>query len=224
MLSFGTNDFFQTFFHYNNTIWPMPLVGYVMGIIIVFSLCYENPLADKMISLVLAFLWMWIGIVEQISFFTRIDTWANLFGILFITQSLLLIWAGVIKNKLVFRIPFTGYNLIGTLFIIYALIVYPILSYFMGHMYPEAPVFGVAARPTAIFTFGIYLFAVRKFPIYMMLIPLTWSLIGFTVSMVMGVREDFPLFVAGISCLVLTIIRNKTEKNQHPALYAKLRY
>ncbi len=221
MLSFGSNDFFQTFFQYNNTVWPMPMVGYAFGLIVVFSLCYENQLADRMISLVLGFFWMWIGLIQQLAFFSKIDRWANVFGILFMIQSILFLWLGVIKNRLIFRIPFSGFDLVGTIFIVYALIAYPIIGFFVGHSYPTSAVFGIAASPTTIFTFGVFLFAVGKFPIYMMIIPLIWSLIGFASSMIMGINEDFVLFVAGVSCFILTIIRNKSEKNKDLLVYFK---
>jgi hypothetical protein len=223
MLSFGSNDIFNTFFHYNNYVWPMPMIGYVLGLIVLISLCYENSLSDRMICLVLAFFWMWVGIVQQITFFSKIDNFADIFGILFIIQSVLFLWFGVVKNRLIFRIPFSGYNLIGIIYIIYSIIAYPIIGFFTGHSYPSSAVFGIAASPTAIFTFGVFLFAVEEFPIYMIFIPLIWSLLGFGSAMIMGIHEDFVLFVAGVSCFVLTIIRNRTERNKDPLLYMKPR-
>jgi hypothetical protein len=223
MLSFGSNDFFETLFKYNNTVWPMPIVGYVLGLIVIISLCYENKLADRMVSLVLGFFWMWVGLVQQLAFFTKIDDWANIVGILFVLQSILFLWFGVIKNSLVFRIPFSGYDLIGIFFIVYSIIAYPIIGFFVGHTYPASAVFGIAASPTVIFTLGIFLFAVGEFPIFMLIIPVLWAMLGFATSMFMGIHEDFVLFVAAASCLILTIIRNKTEKNKDPLLYSKPR-
>ncbi|HNW99953.1 MAG TPA: DUF6064 family protein [Candidatus Cloacimonadota bacterium] len=218
MLPFGSNDIFREFLAYNNSIWPMPIIGYALGLIAVISMSYENKLSDRMIALVLGFFWMWIGVMQQITFFSQIIPWANLFGILFIVQSFLILWFGVLLNRLQFRVTFSGYNLIGIIFIIYSLVAYPLIGFFTGHVYPSTAVFGIAASPTAIFTFGMFLFTEDQFPTLLLYIPLVWSLLGFATSMATGMHEDFALFVAGISCFWLTLLKNRKNHNKKESM------
>jgi hypothetical protein len=92
-------------------------------------------------------------------------------------------------------------------FIALALIVYPILGALTGHAYPRAPLFGVAPCPTAIFTFGILLWARNRVGIYLLIIPFLWSLVGFTAALKLGIREDFGLLIAGLLGTGLLIAR-----------------
>jgi len=88
---------------------------------------------------------------------------------------------------------------------------YPLLGYFLGHIYPASPCFGVAPCPTTIFTFGLLLLTVKRVPKYLLIIPLIWSFIGFTAALKLGIKEDIGLLIAGVATLILTIKRDKTD-------------
>jgi hypothetical protein len=85
----------------------------------------------------------------------------------------------------------------GVIMILYAMVVYPLLGFLFGHSYPAAPVFGVAPCPTTIFTFGLFLCTVRTVPKSILIIPLIWSVIGFTAALHLGIYEDVGLLAAG---------------------------
>jgi len=130
---------------------------------------------------------------------------------LFILQSLLFFVLGVVKSKLTFKFKTNIFGITGILFILYALIVYPILGYIFGHIYPEAPTFG-APCPTIIFTFGLLLLVPVKIPKYLLIIPLIWSLIGFSAAVNLQIKEDFGLVVAGIVGTILIFVKDKNMK------------
>lgn len=49
------------------------------------------------------------------------------------------------------EIPFTAeqfYGMTGSLLMLYAMMIYPALGYFLGHVYPKAPTFGVPCPTT----------------------------------------------------------------------------
>lgn len=159
----------------------------------------------------MAVLWLWSGIVYQLVFFSRINQAAYLFGAFFIFQSLLFIYAGVLKRKISFSFSRSPYGIIGGLFFIYALLIYPVLSYKLGHRYPMTPTFGVPC-PTIIFTFGMFLWSKREVPLRITIIPLLWSLIGFSAALSLGMKEDFGLVVAGISSFLFIVFRNRKQR------------
>ncbi|WP_373551173.1 DUF6064 family protein [Haliscomenobacter sp.] len=88
------------------------------------------------------------------------------------------------------------------------LIVYPILGYFLGHVYPSSPTFGLPC-PTTVFTFGLLLLNGKKCPLAILIIPFTWSIIGFMAAFQFGIVEDTGLLVAGLSAASLLIYRNR---------------
>jgi hypothetical protein len=92
--------------------------------------------------------------------------------------------------------------------ILFSLIIYPLLGYLLGHIYPSSPTFGLPC-PTTIFTFGMLLLNQKKCPIWILIIPLIWSIIGFTAVFQFRVLEDSGLLIAGLLSFFLLIYRNK---------------
>ena len=156
-----------------------------------------------------------MGIVYHLIFFTAINKAAYLFGAVFILQGILFLVFGVLKNNLSFEFQFNAYGITGITLLIFSLIVYPILGYTQGHIYPSAPTFGLPC-PTTIFTFGILLFANKKLPILLLIVPISWSAIGFAAAFSLGIKEDIGLVIAGLFFMVLIAVRNRrlTKKSE----------
>jgi hypothetical protein len=149
-----------------------------------------------------------MGIVYQILFFSSINPLAWLFGILFVIEAVLLLYLGVMEKQAGFRLSGDAFSLIGLFFIVYALAIYPLIGIYLGHGYPRLPTFGLPC-PTTIFTFGIFLMAVNKLPLSLLVIPLIWSLIGFFAASSLGITEDYMLLVAGVAGTGLIILKNR---------------
>lgn len=154
-----------------------------------------------------------MGIVYHIIFFTTINKGAYLFGIFYIIQSILTLYFGVCRSKLTYHFIYNVYSFTGLFLISYALIFYPIIGFFAGHIYPSAPTFGLPC-PTTIFTLGLFLLTDTKMPKYVLIIPLLWSLIGYSAAFHFGILEDIGLLISGIITTSLIIFRDrKTEIN-----------
>jgi hypothetical protein len=117
------------------------------------------------------------------------------------------------KNNLSFHFQSNTYALIGSLFVIYAVGLYPILGYFLGHIYPKAPTFGLPC-PTTIFTFGLLLWTEKTFPKYLLVIPFIWSVIGFFAAVSLGIREDIGLLIAGVVGSLMILFRDKSKAKE----------
>ncbi len=150
-----------------------------------------------MLFSVLSFFWVWMGVVYHILYFSSINRAAYFFGAVFIVQGLVFLYFGVLKEKIKFNFNLDLSGIIGLGLIVYALAAYPIIGYFAGHIYPRSPTFGVPC-PTTIFTFGLLLHSTTRVPWFIVLIPLLWSLIGFSAALNLSVKEDFGLPVAGM--------------------------
>lgn len=148
-----------------------------------------------------------MGIIYHILFFAAINKAAYIFGGLFILQALLFLYFGIIKGVIHFRFRSNIYGYTGLVLMLYALVVYPFLSYRMGHVYPYAPNFGLPC-PTVIFTLGTLLWVEKKYSLSILIIPVLWSAIGFTAAVSLGMVEDYGLPVAGIISTIMIISRH----------------
>jgi len=207
-MPFTIEEFLEIFRQYNLTVWPMPITLWVMGGFAVFLGTRKGPASDKVVSYILAFFWGWMGIAYHFAFFASINKAAYLFGALFVLQGALFLIA---KNKLVFRFRRDVYGITGAVLMFFAMVVYPILGYFNGHVFPAAPTFGLPC-PTTIFTFGILLWTDKKIPAYLLFIPFAWSIVGFSAAILLGITEDVGLLIAGLAAAFLLNKRNQEAR------------
>lgn len=211
-IPFTLEQFLSVFGEYNTSIWPMQFVLYLVAIAGVVLILINKKYTDKIVCGILVLLWFWMGLVYHIVYFSSINKAAIVFGILFIIQGFLFLFIGVVKNKLKFSFETNVYGITSIIFILYALVIYPVLGYFFGHRFPESPTFG-APCPTIIFTFGLLLLVSYKVPKYLLIIPLIWSLIGFSAAINLQVKEDFGLVLAGIIGTILIFIKDNAVRN-----------
>jgi hypothetical protein len=208
-IPFTVQQFMDVFKTYNGAVFPMQVVFYAIGAVAIYLAVKPNRVSSKIISSILSFLWLWMGIIYHITFFASINKAAYLFGSMFILQgALFLIW-GVFKDMFLFEFKKDKYGIAGIGLILFALIVYPVLGYLFGHIYPSAPNFGLPC-PTTIFTFGLFLLNRKKCPMALLIIPLAWSLLGFMAAFKFGIWEDTGLIVASLVTVLLWMHRNKT--------------
>jgi len=196
-IPFTTKQFFHVFAQYNNAVWPMQVVLTLLAVAAVLLLFSQFAAANRLISEVLALLWAWMAIAYHFVFFTAINPAAWFFGGLFLAAALLFVWIGVVREQLQFRARKDVWGWLGGLLIVYALILYPLLGWWLGHRYPALPTFGLPC-PTTIFTLGILLFAQAPVPRSTFIVPLLWSAIGTLAAVRLNVPQDLGLLVAGL--------------------------
>ncbi|HPI20777.1 MAG TPA: DUF6064 family protein [Candidatus Kapabacteria bacterium] len=207
-LPFSIEQFLNIFKIYNESIFPMQIFGYLIGIICIILIFSKYKYSKKVIFSVLAFYWIWMGLIYHIQYFSSINPIAIGFGIIFIIQGIAFLFQLFLKDSYNFEYQKKYSNISGLVLIIYGLIIYPILGMFLGHIYPYSPVFSVAPCPTTIFTFGVLLQYSGKIKIYLIIIPVLWSVIGFFAALNLGVIEDTGLLISGL-LTIFCIFKNR---------------
>src|SRR5512133_925784 len=101
-LPFTTESFFAVFARYNESVWPLQILFYLLAIAVVLLLFRPRPYGDRLIAAVLAFFWAWMGIAYHFAFFAAINPAARLFGSVFLAGAVLFAWNGVFRNRLRF--------------------------------------------------------------------------------------------------------------------------
>lgn len=212
-MPFSQAQFLEVFRHYNEAVWPAQWLMNLLAIAVI-ALAVRGRSA-RVVSGILGIFWIWMGIAYHWAFFARINRAAVAFGLLFVTEGLLLLRMGVAQRLLRFRLRADSGGVLGLTLIAYALLLYPAIGYLIGRRYPETPTFGLPC-PTTIFTFGLLLWADPPVPLRLVLIPAIWSLIGFSAAYSLSMTEDYGLLIAGILATAQLVYRAR----QHPAVTA----
>jgi hypothetical protein len=156
--------------------------------------------------LIFGVLWLWMAFVYHFLFFTEINKAAFIFAGLFLAEAILL--PLLLRKKQIsfsFQPNFKGWT--GAFLIFFSLVIYPVAGYLNGHIFPDAPGFGLPC-PTVIFSFGLFCWADKKLPWVIWVVPILWSLIGLSAVFSFGMTEDLALPVAMIISMILNA-RNK---------------
>jgi hypothetical protein len=169
-LPFTTEQFLSVFEQYNLAVWPRQIVLNLLGVIAILLAVKKFAISSRLISSILGYLWLWIGVAYHFTYFSVINPAAYAFAVLNIIQGILFLMFGLFYQRLSFHIRPNVYSITGALFILYAMIIYPLLGYAFGHVYPKAPTFGLPC-PTTIFTFGLLLWTNIKVPKSILIIP-----------------------------------------------------
>ena len=204
-IPFTSTHFIEVFKKYNEAIFPIQFIFYLVIIAIVAFLFSNRANASRVISYCLSFFWFWMGIVYHIFFFSDINKAAFFFGALFIIQGMLFLQ---FSTTLSFQFTPKAYGFTGLFFLFYAVLAYPSIGYAIDHVYPNAPTFGLPC-PTTIFTFGMLLLTERKVPMAVLIIPVLWSIVGTSAAINLGFYEDLGLPVAGIVSVAMILARNQ---------------
>lgn len=205
---FTPEEFLAVIAEYNAGVWPMQVVFYVLAAFMLYWGFRSGRSSDRLLSGALALLWGWMGVAYHWLYFSAINPAAWVFGAFFMLQAAAFVAAGVVGARLRFRFRTDGFGITGAIFVAYALLLYPLFGAMAGHAYPDGPTFGLPC-PTTIATFGLLLWATRPVPLWVLPVPLVWSLIGTSAAFQFGVTEDYGLLVAGVVGTIMVWVKNR---------------
>ena len=205
-IPFTSDEFLGVFAAYNQAVWPLPLIFAIAAILSVLIVLKNDTRSQWIVPGLLSVLWVWMGVVYHLTFFTSINPAAYVFGSVFILQGLLFLFAGLFRKSIRFRFEMKWTNVVALFVLAYGLILYPLIGYWSGRAYPHMPTFGVPC-PTTIFTFGVLLLSVNRVPWYLIIIPCLWSVIGFTAALKLSITEDYGLLISCLVAIPLLILK-----------------
>ncbi|KXK55609.1 MAG: hypothetical protein UZ05_CHB002000491 [Chlorobi bacterium OLB5] len=203
-IPFTVEQFLGVFKEYNLTVYPIQVIFNIIALLCVF-LILSNKNSSKFIFFYLGFLWLWMGIIYHLFFFTAINNAAYVFGVIFIFQGIFFFYYAL-RQEIKFKLTSGIRSYTSIALLLYSLIIYPLLGYAWGHGYPDSPTFGLPC-PTTIYSFALLLLINGKIPVKLTAIPLIWSAIGFTAAFSLGIYEDIGLLAAGLVTLLFLILK-----------------
>lgn len=193
---------------YNQSIWPMQVLGYVLGLLTLIPFVRTGKTWDRVVTGVMAFLWLWIGLV----FWGRAaKDMALLYApaAIFVVQGALFLNA-LARGSIVYGKAGLAATVVGLVFIAYALVGYPLIGLLVGHVYPNTALSPLFPCPATILTLGALLLA-QRVPRHLLVIPVFWAISG-VLWFYLGMVEDAGMVIAGIVGVAVFIARERTSQ------------
>jgi hypothetical protein len=210
-MPFSLEMLMDYFAAYNERIWPMQWVGYALSLLTLVPLVRPGKLWSRVVTGLLAFLWLWLALVFWWQAATGVAGMAMLYGpvVLFTVQGALFLYA-LARDRLAYGRAGRVDTPIALAFIAYALIAYPLVGLAVGHVYPHSVLSPLFPCPAIILTFGILLLAERV-PRYLLIIPALWGLSGILWAY-LGMVEDIGLVIAAVAGVILLVVRERAAQ------------
>jgi hypothetical protein len=209
-MPFTTEQFFDVFREYNSSVFPFQIIIPVLSLVIIFILRLRNRNIVKITGGFLSLLWIWIGYIYHIRFFSGINNAAYIFGALFVIQGILFFIEFIFRNKIELNFENKFNNYTAYILLLFGVILYPAIGLITGKSLDITITMGLPC-PSVIYTFGILIFAGKSLPKYLLIIPVLWAFIGFFAALKFGVYQDIALPVSAILTITIIYSLNKKE-------------
>lgn len=194
-MPFTVEELMAVFVRYNTAIWPLQVVAHLAAVAVLAAVLRPGRGATIAVTTLLALMWAVNGIGYHWQFFAAINPIARLFAAVFVAQAVMLALAPRLFPDLRFVLARDVRTALGLGLMGFAAVVYPLWGIAAGHVYPAAPVFGVAPCPTTIFTAGVLLLGAWPAVRWLAVIPGLWAMVGSFAALSLGVPQDYALVV-----------------------------
>jgi hypothetical protein len=187
----------EVFATYNPQIWPLQIVAYLLGIASVVLAVRKTAFSARGIPAILAFFWLWVGLMFWLPSVLQGFTPGYFFTALFIIQGGLFLFYSL-KPKFAFGVQNNAGAWAGMIIVLYALVGYPLVGALVGHTYPRMSPFGLTPCPVVTFTCGLLLLTEQKVPKGLLILPFLYTLTGI-VWVSIGMWEDIGMILSGLA-------------------------
>ena len=197
-LLFSPRVYWRMFELHNAALGPLPLAMLALGIAMFAVIILRPHRSGRLIAILLAVLWAWVGWSFVWERYATINWAAAYAAPLFAIEALLLLVVGGIAKRLSFD-ERGARRALGLLLIALAL-AYPLLAPLFGRPWRAAEFFGMAPDPTAIGTLGFLVMARGKSVLPLYLVPVLWCLMS---GLALWAMEDAQAWMLALALTLL---------------------
>lgn len=196
----------ELFATYNQQIWPMQIVAYVLGFAGLVLAIWGRSLANRAVTAVLAFFWLWVALLFWLPGARQGFAPGYIFAAVFLVQGVLFLHQ-TLRPRMTFGFQRILASWAGVFFALYALVGYPAVGWLVNHIYPQAPPFGLTPCPLVAYTFGLLLLTRTSFPKILLILPLFYAVSGVYWA-TLGMVEDIGMALSGVLGVWLIWVRD----------------
>lgn len=209
MIPFTAEVLFSLYGRYNTAWGVIPIAGYALCILALIMALRPFSASGRIISAILAAIWIWIGAVFHFGAMAPLNWGAWIFGAVFILEGVLLAWQGGVRERLDIRLLPGLRGTAGLALLAFAL-AYPALEMGLGYRWPQLQLPGTLPAPTVLATIAFLLMTQsRGAAIGLAIIPLLWALIDGAASAVLGIWQDVAMALATAAAFLLLLFAPK---------------
>ena len=177
LVLFTPETYFRLFGLYHRDWWPMQLACATMAVVILLCLWLKPAWGGRVIAILLAGCWAWVGWVFLHLRFAPIHWAADWYAVAFFLQALLLFVCGVSRRGVEFEIGNSVRAGIGVFVLLGALLVMPVTAHLTGREWMQAELFAMTPDATALATLGLLLLAKGRVAFLPVVIPVAWCFV-----------------------------------------------
>ncbi|MDB4409735.1 DUF6064 family protein [Gammaproteobacteria bacterium] len=201
LVLFTPGTYFRLFELYHRDWWPVQLACLAMAAVILLCLRLKSNRGNRVIAILLAASWAWVGWVFLHLRFAPIHWIANWYAVAFFLQALLLFIYGVSRRGMKFESGNTLRARIGVFVLLGALLAMPATALITGREWMQTELFAMTPDATALATLGLLLLTTDRAAAWLVVIPVAWCFITGATLWALEAPEAMILPV----CAVLTI-------------------
>ena len=209
LVLFTPETYFRLFQLYHREWWPMQLASLAMAVVILLCLWLRPARGGRVIAILLAASWAWVGWAFLHLRFAPIHWVANWYAVAFFLQALLLFFYGVSRRGMEFETVITVRAGIGVVVLLGALLVMPATAHLTGREWMQAELFAMTPDATALATLGLLLLAKGHVALWLVIIPVAWCFITGATLWALEAPEALILPAGAILTIVLMLMPAK---------------
>ncbi len=174
LIPYSANVYGTIVSDHNLSVWPLQIFVLVLCLSVI-GLARRGGANNAALMIVAAF-WIWCGVHFHIMTYATINWAAPYFGYAFIIQGMsIAVWAVMTRTQFI-EPQRRMWVWAGIGLIISAGALHPLLLLIMSTPLSHAEVAGVMPTPTAILTIGILFLVPRRAALWLLIIPVAWSI------------------------------------------------
>lgn len=178
LVLFTPETYFRLFEFYHRDWWPVQLVCMAMAVAMLLCLWLKPAHGGRVIAILLAAGWAWVGWAFLHSRFAPIHWVAAWYAVAFFIQALLLFVCGVSRRGVEFEIGSSARAYSGVFILLGALLLMPAAAHLFGREWLQAELFAMTPDATVLATLGLLLLVKGCVAAWLAVIPLAWCFLS----------------------------------------------
>lgn len=193
LIPFSPEVYVSMFARYNAATWPATVTAVFLGALILVCVRRGGADAGRTLALIVAAFWVWTGWTFHIGQYSNLNWAADPFGWLFIMQGGLTAFWGTTLGRFDVAAGRTRSVEIGIALLMIALVLHPVLTYFMQMPIDTAHGFGTTPATTALIAVAALYLVYGRASLWLLIWPVLWSGWDLASAWTMGLWRDVPL-------------------------------
>ena len=210
MLPFDAEVLFSFFEQYNRAIWPAQVVAWLLGAAALSLVVKPIGSGGRLIGAALVAGWVLSAVVFHYLHFAAINFAAPFYAAFFLLQAVLVAWALLVRSR-AFRFQPSLFGWVGLGLAGFALVIHPLIDGLAGHGWLSARLIGVTPGATTLFTVGLLLLIEGRAPLYLLVIPLFWSIVGGATAWLLEAYEELAVPILTVGGIAMAIFKNPRQ-------------